>query len=183
MYNYPEAYMRLQEETAIVTFKKKDNTIRVMLCTRNIKTANIIMKDINRAIGLLNGHDKRCGIQNGNMAVHDLVLGECRSFNIDRVLEIKYFGHIMTEQELDNVFTSFRQYEASISDIYNANDVIEQMIVLEARRVEEKAEENNNSAVNNSVNRVEDASMKQLREWIKADKEMNKKILEKANCV
>ena len=89
MYSYPEVFSKLTYETALVTFLKKDGTIRVMLCTRNLDTISIKYGFQGAALG---GHDNRCNINNGNLAVYDLILGDARSFNIDRLVDIQYGG-------------------------------------------------------------------------------------------
>lgn len=178
MYKYSDVYMRLQFDTAIVTFKKKDNTVRVMLCTRNAKTAVLVMKDINMVLGYLSGHDKRCGIHNGNLAVYDLAICECRAFNIDRVLDIKYLGTIMTEDEIDEAFRQMREYENSIKDIYNAEDNFEQLIALERSRIERQIDESKNKEVNGmSVGAIgcnkPSFAMQALRSLIDRDREVS----------
>lgn len=104
--NYCEVYGRLGVETAIVKFEKKDGTIRLMLATRNMSTADI--EHGNRR-GLLAGHDKRCSINNGNIAVIDLMLGEGRSFSIDRLIYIEFMGEIKTQEEYDRVYEIYSQ--------------------------------------------------------------------------
>lgn len=116
MYSYPEVFSKLSYETALVTFLKKDGTIRVMLCTRNLDTVNLRFGFQGAALG---GHDNRCNIKNGNVAVFDLILGEARSFNIDRVVGIYYSGIVNTNEQLDaciKAYVEFKEkYEASHS--------------------------------------------------------------------
>lgn len=102
--DYGETYTRLSYETALVAFVKKDGSIRILLGTRNLTTAALEYGNLG---GLLNGHDKRCNIKNGNLAVVDLALGECRSFNIERLLKIHYFGQIETLERLEEVYTEY----------------------------------------------------------------------------
>lgn len=103
---YSEVFLRLTYETAIVTFIKKDGTVRIMLCTRNLKTASLVN---NYAAEKLGAHDKRCSIANGNVAVIDLELGEARSFGIDRVSDIRYLGEV-TAQDLERVIGECNEY-------------------------------------------------------------------------
>ena len=56
---YPEVYSRLCYETAFVVFLKKDGTIRLMLCTRNLNTVSLQYGFQGKALG---GHDNRCNI-------------------------------------------------------------------------------------------------------------------------
>lgn len=122
MYNYPEVFSKLTYETALVTFLKKDGTIRVMLCTRNLDTVSIKYGFQGAALG---GHDNRCNIKNGNVAVFDLVLGEARSFNIERVVGIYYSGIITNEEQLNACIESYvefkEKYEASHSMTLDMN--------------------------------------------------------------
>lgn len=111
---YTEAYRRLTYETATLIFMKKNGDIRVMLCTRNMATIALHYGFQGKALG---GHDNRCNIKNGNIAVFDLFLGEARSFHIDRLISVEWHGEIKTTEELDSVakeFNDFKsKYEAS----------------------------------------------------------------------
>lgn len=122
--DYGEVYRRLTQETAIVKFVKADETIRIMLATRNTETSAMMGDNL---IGLLGGYDKRCNRHNGNIAVIDLALVTCRSFNIERVLSIEWCGIIETEDELSNTIDKFKQYKQS-SDTEKANVGIELIV-------------------------------------------------------
>lgn len=104
---YPEIYMNLQQQTAIVHFFKKNGDIRVMLATRNLATAEILYGFLG---GQLAGHDARCNIKNGNFAVIDLAIGEGRSFALERLVNIEFLGEITTKDELDAAFEKFNAY-------------------------------------------------------------------------
>lgn len=106
---YPEVYSRLCYETAFVVFLKKDGTIRLMLCTRNLNTVDLQYGFQGKALG---GHDNRCNISNGNIAVFDLALGEARSFNIDRLVEIEFKGIVSTAEQLEEVTGEFLKFKA-----------------------------------------------------------------------
>lgn len=114
---YSEVYNKLSTETGVVKFRKKDGTLRVMLCTRNLITANL---DYGMLKGLLDGHDKRCNIRNGNIGVIDLTIGEGRAFNIERVISIDWLGDIRTKEDLDKAFDVFM-------NIKNNSDVSSQI--------------------------------------------------------
>lgn len=111
---YGEVYARLILETAIVVFKKANGKVRVMLCTRNTDTATMIWKEGNIGYSLY-GFDKRCNRGNKNLAVVDLILGECRSFNTDRVLALKWYGEIKDGDELERVVDEYTKIEADFS--------------------------------------------------------------------
>lgn len=108
MATYPEVFSRLTYETALVTFFKKDGNIRVMLCTRNLDTISLYYGFQGAALG---GHDNRCNIKNGNLAVFDLVVGEARSFNIDRLVDIIYSGIVTDKETLDKCIASYSDYK------------------------------------------------------------------------
>lgn len=81
LFKYPEVFSKLTYETAYLIFLKKDGSIRLMLATRNLSTVALRWGFQGKALG---GHDNRCNINNGNVAVFDLLLGDARSFSIDR---------------------------------------------------------------------------------------------------
>jgi hypothetical protein len=105
---YPEVYSRLCFETAIVIFMKKDGSIRLMLCTRNMTTINL---KYGNQVATLAGHERRCSINNGNIAVFDLDEGDARQFNIDRLTSYTTLGVIGTKEELDKAFKTFGEYK------------------------------------------------------------------------
>lgn len=108
-YAYSEVFGRLTFETATIIFIKKNGEIRTMLATRNLQTAAIYNGFMGRELG---GHDTRCNINNGNLAVIDLMLGEARSFNIERVISVDYHGTILTQEELDNEVRKFIEFNS-----------------------------------------------------------------------
>lgn len=96
MYNYGDTYTNLCFQAAVVSFFKKNGELRTMLCTRDSDMINMCCTNGNPGLG---GHDKRCNINNGNIAVVDLIIGEARSFNIDRVLHIEYINKPITSKD------------------------------------------------------------------------------------
>lgn len=104
--DYGNTYGRLLSEAAVVIFEKKDGNIRVMLSTRNEDIASLMWPENNLGY-LLAGFDRRCKRTNGNLAVIDVILGDCRSFNIDRVIGIKWLG----ELHKDNLEDALAEYE------------------------------------------------------------------------
>lgn len=95
---YSEVYSKLCYESATVVFLKKDGTIRTMLATRNLHTAKLEYGFLGGALG---GRDTKCNINNGNLAVIDLLIGEPRTFNIERLLSIDYYGIIDSKDKLN----------------------------------------------------------------------------------
>lgn len=106
---YAEAFTKLSYEVAIISFLKKDGTVRVMLGTRNLNTIRIKFGFQGAALG---GHDNRCNINNGNLAVYDLILGEARCFNINRLIDIQWLGVISSEEQLDKIYKIFNEYNS-----------------------------------------------------------------------
>lgn len=104
---YTEAYGRLTFETAVITFLKKNGEIRHLLGTRNLHTVQLLYGWQGTGFG---GHDKRCSIDNGNIAVFDLMIGESRTFSIDRLLDIQFCGDIRDMDRLNATIVSFKQY-------------------------------------------------------------------------
>lgn len=105
---YSEAFMQLTYETATIVFFKTNGEIRTMLATRNVSTAAI---DHGFLGGMLSGHDNRCNIKNGNIAVIDLILGETRSFNIDRLISFESHGIVDTKEKMDEVRQQFKEFK------------------------------------------------------------------------
>lgn len=113
METYPELYSRLSYETAIVNFIKKDGTFRTMLCTRNLNSISLKYGFKGRELG---GHDNRCNINNGNLAVFDLIIGEARSFNIDRCSGVQFLGVITTIEDMEHAFSVYSEYKKMCDD-------------------------------------------------------------------
>ena len=108
MVEYTSLYRTLGINTLLVVFLKKDASIRIMLATRNRRTIELCSE---ANLQQLDGHDKRCGIENGNIAVYDLVIDEARSFNINRVISVTDIGEIRTEQQLDNAVQQYKMFK------------------------------------------------------------------------
>ena len=104
---YAEVFSRLTFETAFIIFLKKDGTVRLMLGTRNLHTVELLYGFQGRELG---GHDNRCSINNGNVAVFDLILGEARSFNIDRLVDIEFHGVVNNKEGLDSLIEKFSTF-------------------------------------------------------------------------
>ena len=111
---YPEAFSRLTFETAVIVFLKKNGEVRLMLGTRNLNTVSLLYGFQGAKLG---GHDNRCNITNGNLAVFDLVVGDARSFNIERLLSIDFVGEIRTMEQYNTILQKYvefkNQYEAT----------------------------------------------------------------------
>ena len=106
---YTDIYMKINYETACVIFVKKDGNIRTMLCTRNNDTMH--KNCDNDLMGMLVAYDKRCNINNNNIAVYDLVLGEVRSFNVKRLIDINWYGILETEEDINKAHIEFMEFD------------------------------------------------------------------------
>ena len=111
-----ELYYKLKEavetQTIIVSFKKKDGDMRVMIGTRNMDT---VMKACNRdLLKMLYGFDKRANAQNGNIPVVDLALGEVRTFCVERIHGYQLVGEL-TEETLPKAFEYYEQVSAFVA--------------------------------------------------------------------
>lgn len=113
--NYADIYRRLLVETAIVVFLKKDGNYRVMLATRNMNTSGMYY---DRSECNMGWHDSKCNINNGNIAVIDLIIGEARMFNIDRVINIEFLGEIKNVNELNEAVEKFKEYKEAFESTY-----------------------------------------------------------------
>ena len=105
---YPEIYSRLTYDTAVIVFLKKNGEVRIMLGTRNLNTVSLLYGFQGQVLG---GHDTRCNINNGNVAVFDMVIGDARSFSVDRVLDIQFAGVINNKEEYDKVLEGFVKFK------------------------------------------------------------------------
>jgi hypothetical protein len=79
-----------------------------MLGTRNLNTVSILYGFQGNVLG---GHDNRCNINNGNVAVFDMIAGDARSFNIERLLDIQWAGVVNTKEEYDRVLENFVKFK------------------------------------------------------------------------
>lgn len=111
---YPEVFSKLTYELATLLFVKKDGTIRIMLGTRNLHIVELEYGFKGKELG---GRDNRCNINNGNIAIFDMIVGEVRSFHIDRLISIAYHGVITSKDELERVVSGHmdfkHEYEAT----------------------------------------------------------------------
>jgi hypothetical protein len=105
---YPEIYSKLTYETAVVVFIKKNGEVRIMLATRNLTTISLLYGFQGNVLG---GHDNRCNINNGNIAVFDMIAGDARSFSVDRLLDIQFAGVIATKEDYDKVLQGFVSFK------------------------------------------------------------------------
>lgn len=109
---YQVLFRELLTHVAEIIFIKANGELRPMLCTRNAILGSLFGFDLPYMTANVASHDRRCSIDNGNIAVIDLVIGEGRSFNIDRVVCVHVFDSVETPEAASNIrkdFTEFAQ--------------------------------------------------------------------------
>ena len=92
----------LDNGCAVVVFRKKNNEIRVMLCTRSPITCG--------AVGLEAhiGNKNEASLEaNGNITVMDLIAGETRIFNINRVMYSLWMLEVANPDEVEMIFEAY----------------------------------------------------------------------------
>ena len=121
---YAEVFSRLTYETAFLIFLKRDGTVRLMLGTRNLHTVELLYGFKGKELG---GHDNRCSINNGNIAVFDLVVGEVRAFNIDRLVDVTFNGIINSKIELEDLMGKFMEFKSKYNNDNITSDIMSQI--------------------------------------------------------
>ncbi len=122
-FNFSEVSYRLSEEVAIVVFRKKDKSIRTLLCTRCMHILNSMTENGTYMCAKINGRDNilvgnktdKDGnvTPNRNIAAIDLIIEDVRCFNIDKVIEIKWLGAPQNKEQEGYCmqwFALFKQY-------------------------------------------------------------------------
>ena len=115
---YRSIFSDLEDSVNILIFFKKDGTLRIMLATRDILTAGLCLGD--SLAGKLNSHSNRCNINNNNIAVIDLLVGDVRSFNVDRLIRHVYLGQCATMEQFDKYCEVFNK----ISKMFESIDTV-----------------------------------------------------------
>ena len=80
---YSQLCYELNSKLVMFTFIKKDGTIRNLLGTKSKSQIQVMSED---AFRKLSGYEKRASIDNGNLAVVDMVIAEPRMVNVERLL-------------------------------------------------------------------------------------------------
>lgn len=115
---YEKAKYLLGAGAAVIVFRKKNNEIRTMLCTRNIVCASLAGFDTH-----LNTKDTLKTEQAGNLIVTDLVIGETRQININRVLYSLWFTQPTNQLELDELILAFEYVKKQWADFDNLDPI------------------------------------------------------------
>lgn len=117
---YGKAKYLLEMGAAILVFRKKNDELRVMLCTRNIQTASLAGHGC-----ALNSKNPLKDEQAGNLLVTDLVAGEPRQINISRIVYSCWFSLATTAEEIEMLYESFKYIKEQWKD-YDELDPIQQ---------------------------------------------------------
>lgn len=99
---YDKAKYLLENGAAILVFRKKNNELRVMLCTRNFQTANLAGFDAR-----LNSRNTAKTEADGNLIVTDLVIGETRQVSISRIVYSCWFTMASTQEEIEQLHAAY----------------------------------------------------------------------------
>ena len=117
---YEKAKYLLENGSAILVFRKKNNELRVMLCTRNFQTANLAGFDAR-----LNSRNTAKTEADVNLIVTELVLGETRQVNISRIVYSCWFTMASTQEEIEQLNVAY-EYIKSQWKNYDELDPIHQ---------------------------------------------------------
>ena len=128
-YNYNEVTYHLSAGAAIVVFRKKDNTVRVMLCTACMRMLDKIVDNAGYVEMKLAGFDKRCSFSNKNIAAVDLIIEEPRQFNCERIISIELLGWIDTKEKLDDAVVRYKEIEERWKDFDSLTETQQAMFV------------------------------------------------------
>lgn len=149
MYEYTSIYREMTYGAGIFIFMKKDNTVRVMLGTRNLDIAKIKFGWIANELSKM---ENRCNRSNGNLAVIDLVIGEGRCFNMGRLIWYRNLGNIESEDKFNEVLRNFglfaNDYMKQAPDIFSVGlSTMEEL----RQRIQQHINKNIDNALMNSA--------------------------------
>lgn len=101
----------LEDGICLIVFQKKDNSARVMLATKDMSECK--EWEAETALQMLGGRSRNCTIQNGNIAIVDLLLGEVRSFCVDRLITIID----LSDREKGDAAALFNSFRGAVGEI------------------------------------------------------------------
>lgn len=127
--SYQEVAYRITEEAAVVIFRKKDNSIRVMLCTGSLRVLDNVLKDPGYVQMQLAGRNGRAKAGSNNIAAIDLIIEEVRQFSTDRVICIEWLGKLQSPEELEAAVAATKEVEAQWRDFDSLSDVQQMMFI------------------------------------------------------
>ena len=107
---YKSVYNRLLTEVADIIFIKANGEVRVLLGTRSLNAAEQFGYDRPLVNANINSHDNRANINNSNISLFDLIIGEGRMFNVGRLVSIHWYGEISTKEQAEDVYNQHKEF-------------------------------------------------------------------------
>ena len=104
---YNKIFNMLNFNVCCVIFFKRNGELRFLFGTRDTDVIRM-GKDVEDKIKMMNHYDTKCNISSGTISVFDIVLGEVRSFQIDRLIEIINFGEVKSIEKLGEVYKKYK---------------------------------------------------------------------------
>ena len=123
-FDYGLLLYRLSEEVAIIVFRKKDNTVRVLLGTRSLRlTDSLLGERAGFAESQMISREKNSTPANKNISLVDLIIEEGRQFNSDRVLMVHWLGQLSTPEELEAAAEITKQEQDRWKDFADYDEI------------------------------------------------------------
>ena len=101
---YQKAKFLLETGAAVIVFRKKNNELRTMLCTRNL---NIASTALGGQTARLNSRNTQKTEASGNLIVCDLVIGETRQIPIPSVVYSIWFNSVSSLLDIEKLFIAY----------------------------------------------------------------------------
>lgn len=127
--DYLEVAYRMTEEAAIVIFRKKDNTVRVMLCTGSLRVLDNVIEDPGYLQMQLSGRNARNKPESKNICAIDLIIEEVRQFSTERVITINWLGKLKDKEELEAAAVLTKQLQDEWKEFDNLSEVQQMMFI------------------------------------------------------
>ena len=107
---YDKALYLLENGVAVIIFRKKNGEIRTMLCTRDLRTCDIMNIGLHTDSGMSDTSimKRQKAREAGNITVTDLIAGEARIFNINRVMYSLWLTSPINSEEIDALYGAYQ---------------------------------------------------------------------------
>lgn len=114
---YSSLYSGLLLESSIIVFKKKDNSTRVMICTKNNRTISMACGlnslEVSKSLG---AKESKANSNNGYLVVFDLEACDSRLVNTNTVIETINLGILENKKEIDEAFDKLLEIKAKYAE-------------------------------------------------------------------
>ena len=127
--DYNEVAYRMTEEAAIVVFRKKDNSVRVMLCTGSLRVLDNVLENPGYVQMQLSGRNGRNKAGSHNVCAIDLIIEEVRQFSTDRVITINWLGKLHSKEELEAAAVLTKQLQDEWKGFDELTEVQQMMFI------------------------------------------------------